>query len=129
LQRRFPNVYLSQSTCINFRSDAHRELIAACAPERLLVESDIPRIDQCAGRSWAILLRVAEVKGWHVEDDDWGDDDPDGAGQGEDWGAVRRLEANWRRFERAGWVRKEKRKTRKRKDTAQNPDSPHKGNA
>jgi hypothetical protein len=72
---------------------------------------------------------VAEVKGWHVEDDDWGDDDSDVAGHSEDWGAVRRLEANWRRFERAGWVRKEKRKARKRKDTPQNPDSPEKGNA
>jgi hypothetical protein len=110
-------VYLSQSTGINFRSDAHRELIASCAPERLLVESDIHRIDQCAGRSWAILLRVAEVKGWHVEEDEWEDDDPPiASGHGTDWGAVRRLEANWRAFEKAGMVRKEKRKVRKRKD-------------
>jgi hypothetical protein len=63
-----------------------------------------------------------------VEDDDWGDDDSDVAGHSEDWGAVRRLEANWRRFERAGWVRKEKRKARKRKDTPQNPDSPDEDN-
>jgi hypothetical protein len=112
-------VYLSQSTVINFRSDAHRELIAACAPDRLLVESDISRIDQCAGRSWAILLRIAEVKGWHVEEDEWENgDEPFACGHGTDWGAVRRLEANWRAFEKAGVVRKEKRRVRKRKDAS-----------
>jgi hypothetical protein len=108
-QRRYPNVYMSLSTGINFRTEAHRELIKACADDRILVESDIHRIDQCTPRTWAILCRVAEVKGWDIEQQ-WNDDNGDGVG------AVQRLERNWMAFEKAGFMRKEKRKARKKAD-------------
>ena len=41
-----------------------------------------------------MLNLVAEIKGWHVEDR-WEDElEPD------QWGAVRKLEENWRLFQR-----------------------------
>lgn len=48
-----------------------------------------------------MVLTVADVKGWHVEDD-W-DDGWDGDEETkDDWGVVRRLEANWKAFVKGG---------------------------
>jgi len=43
---------------------------------------------------------IAEVHEWRVEDT-WDYHDSDD-GQEEEWGVVRRLEENWKRFERGG---------------------------
>ncbi|TFK77437.1 Metallo-dependent hydrolase [Pluteus cervinus] len=92
VEKRHPNVYLSLSTAINGRSPNHRALIAACASNRLLVESDYPDVDLCTERTWDMIRTVADIKGWSVEET-WADEiEPD------KWGAVRRIEANWITF-------------------------------
>ncbi len=96
LQKRHPNAFLSLSTAINARSPAHKELIAACASDRILVESDFHDIRRSAPYTWHMLRTVAAVKGWAVEDH-WDDAAPEDEAQ---WGAVRRLEENWKAFER-----------------------------
>lgn len=92
-QKKYNNVFLSLSTVINSRSPNHRALIAACSPNRILVESDYNDVDECTENTWNMVLTVAEVKGWHVEDD-WVDDLEEGK-----WGTVRRLEQNWKTFQ------------------------------
>ncbi len=87
-------MFLSLSAVINGRSPAHKELIAACAADRLLVESDFHDVHYAAPYTWNMLRTVADVKGWRVEDV-WDAEVPEG-----DWGAVRRLEENWKAFER-----------------------------
>ena len=91
-QKSHPNVFLSLSSAINARSHSHKALIKAASPDRILVESDIHRLDQCAGRTWDMILTVADVHGWKVEDR-WSDDL-----DGNESGAVHRLEENWKRF-------------------------------
>jgi hypothetical protein len=55
-----------------------------------------------------MLCRVSDVRGWHVERDIWPSsadpqESPAIAGShGENWGTIRRLEANWRVFEAGG---------------------------
>ena len=100
IEKKHPNVFLSLSTAINSRSPNHRALISACSPSRILVESDYPDIDQCTQRTWEMVLTIAEVKGWRVEET-WDYDDDDGDGE-EAWGVVRRLEENWKAFKRGG---------------------------
>lgn len=93
-QKRHPNVYMSLSTVINGRSSNHRALIEVCSPSRILVESDYHPVEQCAERTWEMVLIVAEIKGWAVETrwvEEW---------RMEDWGAVRRLKRNWQEFQR-----------------------------
>ncbi|EMD32635.1 hypothetical protein CERSUDRAFT_118666 [Gelatoporia subvermispora B] len=95
IEKQHSNVFLSLSTAINARSPAHKSLIAACSPNRILVESDFHDIRLSAPYTWDMLLTVAEVKGWRVEeawDEEAAADDP------EKWGAVRRLEENWKQF-------------------------------
>ena len=92
LQKEHDNVFLSLSTAINERSPNHRALITVCANDRLLVESDYPDLNECAGRTWDMVIIVAEIKGWRIEED-WIDDL-----EMEKWGAIRKLEANWRGF-------------------------------
>ncbi|KAF9245860.1 TatD DNase family Scn1 [Melanogaster broomeanus] len=92
IEKRHTNVYMSLSTVINGRSPNHRALIAACSSHRILVESDYHPVDQCAERTWDMVLAVAEIKGWFVETT-WMED----LGE-EDWGVVRRLEKNWKEF-------------------------------
>ncbi|KAH7910444.1 hypothetical protein BJ138DRAFT_1152894 [Hygrophoropsis aurantiaca] len=91
IERKHPNVFLSLSTTINGRSEAHKALIAACSSQRILVESDINQVNQCTERTWRMLLTVAEVKGWRVEIE-WSDCVED------EWGAVRHLAHNWEVF-------------------------------
>ncbi|KAF7307213.1 TatD DNase family Scn1 [Mycena indigotica] len=89
LQRKHANVWMSVSTTINGRSRNLRPLIAACAVDKLLIESDYDAIEQSTPKCLEILDIVAEVKGWHIETD-WDD--------GDENGAVHRLEANWKVF-------------------------------
>lgn len=49
----------------------------------------------CTERTWDMLRTIAEVKGWTVEDGEWNDDVDE-----PQWGAVRRLEENWKAFKR-----------------------------
>jgi len=99
IQKKYPNLFLSMSTVINHKNANHRALIAACSPQRILVESDFNDIDMCTERTWDMLRTIAEVKGWAVEDGEW-DDDVDEP----QWGAVRRLEENWKAFKRGNHV-------------------------
>lgn len=76
----------------------------------MLVESDIHEMKQCAGRSWAMLNIVAEVKGWSIEKE-WSEmqeDDP------QKEGVVRRLEANWETFVKGGHKRLPPKPSRKK---------------
>jgi Tat protein secretion system quality control protein TatD with DNase activity len=95
-QKRHINTFLSLSTTINGRSKNHRQLIAACSPNRILAESDFNDINGCTERTWEIIQIIAEVKGWQLEEE-WQDEIEDISA----WGVVRRLEDNWRIF-RAG---------------------------
>ncbi|KAI0964243.1 hypothetical protein AcW1_001106 [Taiwanofungus camphoratus] len=99
IEKRHPNVFLSLSTAINARSPAHRALIAACAPERILVESDFHDVRYAAPYTWDMLHTVAEVKGWRVESSG---EEVEASAESAEWGAVRRLEENWKAFERGG---------------------------
>ncbi|KAH7886043.1 hypothetical protein F5I97DRAFT_1195195 [Phlebopus sp. FC_14] len=92
IEKRHVNVFMSLSTVINGRSPNHRALIAACSPRRILVESDYHPVEGCTARTWDILLTIAEIRGWPVEST-WED-----VPREEDWGAVRRLEKNWKEF-------------------------------
>ncbi|THH08349.1 hypothetical protein EW145_g2767 [Phellinidium pouzarii] len=94
IEKSHVNVYLSLSMIINGRSPAYRKLITMASSDRLLVESDIHEIGQCATRTWDMLLMVAEIKGWIVEDQ-WDD-------EGSQVGVVHKLEHNWKAFLKGG---------------------------
>ena len=94
VQKKYPNIFLSLSTVINGRSSNHISLIKACAPNRILVESDYNTVDMCAERTWDMVQVVAKVKGWKVENE-WTEEE----GNESDWGVIRRLESNWKRFQ------------------------------
>jgi len=83
---------MSLSTAINSRLPNHRELIAVCSPDRILVESDYHTVEECTPRTWDMVRTVAEIKGWPVEMI-WSDNLQEG-----EWGVVRRLEDNWHKF-------------------------------
>ena len=91
-QRKYQNVFLSLSNVINSRHPDHRALLAACASNRILVESDYHDIDMCTEQTWIMLQTIADVKGWSIEDT-WIDNL-----EKEKWGTVRKLEENWQRF-------------------------------
>ncbi|KAG7452247.1 Metallo-dependent hydrolase [Guyanagaster necrorhizus] len=95
MEKKHNNVFLSLSTIINGRSSNHISLIQACSPNRILVESDFHDVDMCTQQTWDMLLTVARTNGWIVEEVWTSEVDP------AKWGAVRRLEENWRQF-RAG---------------------------
>lgn len=48
-----------------------------------------------------MLNTVSEIKGWPIEQEWIDDEDLDGVPESE-WGAVRRLEANWKAFLKGG---------------------------
>ncbi|KAI0094465.1 TatD DNase family Scn1 [Irpex rosettiformis] len=111
IQKAHPNIFLSLSTAINTRSPAYRSLVTTCPDTRILVESDYHDVSYSTPQCWDMVLRIAEVKGWRVEQEEWVDGD--GVSEAE-WGVVRRLERNWRVFRDGGHVnREEKRKKRK----------------
>ena len=85
---------MSLSMVINHKHPSLRELIAACSPDRLLVESDYNDIDMVTSQTWDMIKLIAEVRGWPVETE-WLDTEDLAE---EEWGVVRRLERNWRRF-------------------------------
>ncbi|KAL4246331.1 Metallo-dependent Hydrolase/TatD-type [Abortiporus biennis] len=105
IQKKHSNVFLSLSTAINSRSPAHRNLISACSPHRILVESDFHDVRYSTQQTWEMLRIIAEVHRWKIEDN-WmySHDDAD---REDDWGAVRRLEENWKRFQQGGHNRSE----------------------
>ncbi|KAF8899080.1 TatD DNase family Scn1 [Infundibulicybe gibba] len=97
IEKHNPNIYLSLSTVINMRSPNHRALISACAPDRLLAESDYNDVGHCTERTWDMVQIIAEVRGWRIEDKGW--DTVDESYEDEqEIGVVRRLEQNWRAF-------------------------------
>ena len=54
-----------------------------------------------------MLHTVSEIKGWPIEQEWTDDEDVNGVGAGRqkpesEWGAVRRLEANWKSFLKGG---------------------------
>ncbi|KXN88838.1 Cut9-interacting protein scn1 [Leucoagaricus sp. SymC.cos] len=92
IERKHPNIFLSLSKLVNGRSAAYKALIAACADDRILVESDCYDINLCTPLTWDLLKTVAEVKKWDIESAWTDSSDP------ERWGAVRRIEHSWCRF-------------------------------
>ena len=96
-QRKYCNVFISLSTIINGRSENHKKLIATVSPKRLLVESDLYTMSELAPQTVQMLKTVSEIKGWPIEQE-W----IDGGIPENEWGAVRRLEANWKAFVKGG---------------------------
>ena len=106
---------MSLSTAINTRSAAHEPLIRACNPSRLLVESDYHNVSESGPRTWEIMEVIARIRGWKVEqtEEEILADSP----TEEAFGAIRRIQENWRLFEAGdhpGTPTKDSSKTRKR---------------
>ncbi|KAG8902936.1 hypothetical protein FRB99_003930, partial [Tulasnella sp. 403] len=95
IEKEYPNTFLSISVVINSRSPAHESLIRVCSPSRILSESDYNTIEGCTPYTWEMVSTIARIKGWPIESEAWVEDD--GTPESE-WGAVRRLQANFRRF-------------------------------
>ncbi|KAL5534081.1 hypothetical protein ACEPAG_542 [Sanghuangporus baumii] len=112
IEKSNPNIYLSLSIAINGRSPNHRRLIASASPDRLLAESDIHDLTQCTKRTWDMVLTIAEVKGWNVEEQ-WEDTLDEN-----EWGVVRRLEHNFQNFVKGGHKPKENNRFGRRKREA-----------
>ncbi|KAI0081089.1 Metallo-dependent hydrolase [Panus rudis PR-1116 ss-1] len=111
IEKKHANVYLSLSTVINSRSPSHKELIAACAPHRILVESDYNDIRYLTRQTWDMVRTIAEVKGWRIESEwTYTDEDVDV----EKWGVVKRLEDNWLRFQSANHIPVKRRRDRRK---------------
>jgi Tat protein secretion system quality control protein TatD with DNase activity len=85
---------MSLSTAINEKSAGHRALIAACHSDRILAESDFHDASECAARTWRMIVIIAEVKNWRVEDTWESEDDY------ESLGVVKRLARNWEAFQK-----------------------------
>ena len=106
-QKKHCNVFISLSTVINGRSENHKKLIATVSPDRLLIESDFHTMSELASQTVQMLNTVSEIKGWPIEQEWIDDEDPDGVDTRsripeKEWGAVRRLEANWKAFVKGG---------------------------
>ncbi|KAF8605421.1 Metallo-dependent hydrolase [Ceratobasidium sp. AG-I] len=104
IEKSHPNSYLSLSTAINVRpnSTAINQLIQACDPTRLMVESDFPYLSDTTQRTWDVLCFIARERGWRVESDwDYTEDEAEYDGKHDEaWGAVKRIEANWLAFKK-----------------------------
>ncbi|VDB87526.1 unnamed protein product [Peniophora sp. CBMAI 1063] len=98
IEKHHPNAFLSLARCINGRSQNHLALIRAANPQRLLVESDYPLAKNLAAETWAMVETIAKERGWRLEQT-WDYEELED-GMKDNWGVVRRLEANWRRFEK-----------------------------
>ncbi|KAH8099826.1 TatD DNase family Scn1 [Cristinia sonorae] len=98
IERKHVNAFLSLSTVINSRSPAHKSLIAACSPSRILAESDYNDIRRCTSQTWDMVKAIADIKRWTVEET-WEDTPPENK---DEWGVVRRLEENWNVFQKGG---------------------------
>jgi len=108
-QKRHVNVFLSLSAAINGRSSNHKKLITAASPDRLLVESDYHDIRYSTPYTIKILRTVAELKGWEIEEE-WIENLAES-----EWGAVRKLEANWNAFTAARHIRPTQTSSRNRR--------------
>ncbi|KIM32290.1 hypothetical protein M408DRAFT_63027 [Serendipita vermifera MAFF 305830] len=108
LEANYTNVFLSLSTVINSRSDNHILLIRNCAEDRLLAESDYNSAEKCTSQTWTILETIAQIRGWPLETS-W----EDGELPEEEWGVVRRLERNWKRFAEGNHPELQPRKSRR----------------
>jgi hypothetical protein len=97
-QKKHPNVYVSLSTAINGRSSNYKSLIAVCANDRILAESDYDDILMSTQQTWNIVKSIAEVKNWKVETT-WVEDLEE-----KDWGVVHHLKRNWERFREGNHV-------------------------
>jgi hypothetical protein len=107
LQKKYCNVFISPSAIHNTRSENHKKLIEAVSPKRLLIESDYNAMSELTPQTVEMLKAVSEIKGWPIEQEWIDDEDLDGAdGRSKipenEWGAVRRLEANWKAFLKGG---------------------------
>lgn len=78
---------------INAKSDNHVQLIKGCLEDRLLAESDYNEIQHCTRQTWSIIETISDIRGWPLENT-WDPIEP----PAKDWGVVRRLERNWKRF-------------------------------
>jgi len=107
IEKKYCNVFISPSTIHNTRSESHKKLIETVSPRRLLIESDYYTMSELTSQTIKMLNTVSEIKGWPIEQEWINDEDVDGADtkpkipEGE-WGAVRRLEANWKAFVKGG---------------------------
>ncbi|KAF8586229.1 TatD DNase family Scn1 [Ramaria rubella] len=110
LERRHPNIYMSLSTTINSRSRSHRALIDGCDPNRILAESDYHDVNGSTERTWAMVRIIAEVKGWQVEQE-WDTTVPK-----EHWGAVQKLEENWKVFSQGNHLERRRELDAKRRN-------------
>ncbi|KAF9041837.1 Metallo-dependent hydrolase [Hymenopellis radicata] len=95
IEKKHNNTFLSLSTVINSRSSNHIALIKECSPDRILVESDYNDINFCTQQTFNILKVVAQTKA--------------------SWGAVRRLEENWKVFKSGNHSSPESRASKEKK--------------
>ncbi|KAG8844652.1 hypothetical protein FRB96_002970 [Tulasnella sp. 330] len=119
VQKQYPNVFISLSIAINGRSAGYEGVIKACDAERLLVESDMNNITKCTEYTWHMVSVIATVRGWRIEED--ASEIIDASLPKEQWGVVRRLYQNWKRFSGPGLglaASKESRKARKLNEPA-----------
>jgi Tat protein secretion system quality control protein TatD with DNase activity len=101
-QRHFPNLFLSPSIAISGRTPVTPHLIRAADPDRLLVESDTHLIQDTTKRVWATAVWIANCRGWRIERTAE-DLQSEPAGPDGEQGVVKRLEANWERFNKS-WL-------------------------
>ncbi|KAF8634941.1 hypothetical protein AX15_000672 [Amanita polypyramis BW_CC] len=92
IENEHTNAFMSLSVVINGRNSGLRRLIATCASDRILAESDYDNAEMTTQMTWEMLSIIAEVRGWQLEQD-WVQDQEMGK-----VGVVRQLEANWKRF-------------------------------
>ena len=95
-QKKYCNVFISPSYVHNARSGNYKKLIETVSPNRLLIESDYYAMSELTPQTIKILNTVSEIRGWPIEQE-WVDSIPEG-----EWGAVRRLEMNWKAFLKGG---------------------------
>jgi hypothetical protein len=92
------NIFLSLSTIINGRSENHEHLIRALPSRSLVGGERLQRHQVVTSQTWEILETISRIRGWPLETS-WESDPPE---EQEDWGTVRRLEANFAVFLKGG---------------------------
>ena len=90
-QDRHTNIYISFSTIVNGKSSRYKTLIAACADDKILAESDYDNINMSTSQTWDIVKTIAKVKQLIIETT-WQEK------LEEERGVVHRLKQNWERF-------------------------------
>ncbi|KAF5352739.1 hypothetical protein D9756_005914 [Leucocoprinus leucothites] len=118
IEKRHTNVYISLSTVINGKSSSYKALIASCANDRILAESDYDNIHMCTSQTWDIVKAIAEIKNWKIETN-WLEDL-----EVEEWGVVHHLKRNWERFVHGNHAPPSARKSTRRLKKADQHRSP-----